>query len=137
MKLIVCIDDNNGLVFNNRRQSMDVLLRRDIYEMTGESSLWMNYYSYTQFEQDGKCNIKVDDNFLDKAGEDDYCFIENNGITEYVPEVTQIIIYKWNRTYPYDTVLDFLPWDNGWSLAKQKEFMGNSHDKITKEAYER
>ena len=30
MKVIVCVDDNNGMMFNNRRQSRDRILIEDV-----------------------------------------------------------------------------------------------------------
>ena len=33
MILIVCIDDNKGMMFNHRRQSQDGVLRRHILDM--------------------------------------------------------------------------------------------------------
>ncbi len=35
MILIVCVDDNKGMMFNHRRQSQDRVLRRHILDMSG------------------------------------------------------------------------------------------------------
>ena len=42
MIAIVCIDDNGGMMFNNRRQSRDVILLEKIIEITKGSKLWLN-----------------------------------------------------------------------------------------------
>ena len=52
MILIVCIDDNKGMMFNHRRQSQDRVLRRHILDMVGNGKLWMNEYS-------GKCSQRI------------------------------------------------------------------------------
>ena len=35
MKIIVCVDNQNGMMFNHRRQSQDRVLRKRILELTG------------------------------------------------------------------------------------------------------
>ena len=80
MILIACIDDNKGMMFNHRRQSQDRVLRRHILDMVGDSNLWMNEYSVKMFEKDSEGqmqeHIQVDEDFLRKAAEDEYCFVE-------------------------------------------------------------
>ena len=49
MKIIVCVDNQNGMMFNHRRQSQDRVLRKRILELTGGEKLWMNAYSQKQF----------------------------------------------------------------------------------------
>ena len=50
MKIIVCIDDKNGMMFNHRRQSKDREVRRDMLSYIGQHRLWMNEYSRKQIE---------------------------------------------------------------------------------------
>ena len=76
MILIACVDDNLGMLFNNRRQSMDSVLRGRILTMCAGKKLWMNAYSRKQFNTDAE-GITVDENFMAKAGSGDYCFNEN------------------------------------------------------------
>ena len=83
MKIIVCVDNQNGMMFNHRRQSQDRVLRKRILELTGGKKLWMNAYSQKQFlqvngnmskeqEQSGQLGqsgqIQADEAFLEKAG---------------------------------------------------------------------
>lgn len=83
MKIIVCVDNQNGMMFNHRRQSQDRVLRKRILELTGGKKLWMNAYSQKQFlqvngnmpkeqEQPGQLGqsgqIQADEAFLEKAG---------------------------------------------------------------------
>ena len=39
MKIIACLDDNNGLLFNNRRQSRDRVVIEDILKDCHNSKL--------------------------------------------------------------------------------------------------
>ena len=66
MILIACVDDNLGMLFNNRRQSMDSVLRGRILTMCAGKKLWMNAYSRKQFNTDAE-GITVDENFMAKA----------------------------------------------------------------------
>ena len=75
MKLIVCVDKSNGMLFNNRRQSQDKVLREKLLSLVGEDRLFLNAYSARQFENNEKLTVCED--FLAMAGEDDFCFVEN------------------------------------------------------------
>ncbi len=143
MILIVCVDDNKGMMFNHRRQSQDRVLRRHILDLVGNARLWMNEYSAKMFEKDGseqvqKC-LQVDEDFLKKAAEGEYCFVESGSCSgDMFPDTTHVetvVLYKWNRVYPAD---QYFTMDlSGWKLAETAEFPGSSHEKITEERYER
>ena len=78
MIVIAAVDDNNGMMFNRRRQSQDRNLRNYILEMVKGSRLFMNEYTYRQFAEMGEAgSICVAENFLECATDDDYCFVEN------------------------------------------------------------
>ena len=40
MKLIVCLDDNKGMMFNNRRQSRDRVLIENVLELCKGEKLY-------------------------------------------------------------------------------------------------
>ena len=130
MKVIVCIDDNNGLMFNNRRQSRDALLVQDIMGHLAGSTLFVSEYSGTLFES--YRSVIVNDLLLEIAEEDDFCFIEDKDVSEHWDDVSELIVYRWNRTYPADTYFSF---PSGIKLIHTSEFVGISHEKITKEVY--
>lgn len=135
MIVIACIDNDNGMMFNNRRQSQDRILREHILKLTKDSNLYMNSYSYDQFSNDDNIqNIIVDEDFLRKASKEDYCFVENLSLSNYLNDIDKIILYKWNRDYPSDFKLD-ITMDETWKLIHTEEFKGSSHDKITEETY--
>lgn len=133
MIIIACIDDNSGMTFNHRRQSQDRLLREHILNMIGKKHLWMNAYTKKQFAGITATRIIVDEDFLEKAVSGDYCFVEDIDISPYIQKIKKIILFKWNRLYPADTYfsLDL----SEWILEETEDFIGYSHDKITKEIY--
>lgn len=134
MKIIVCVDDKGGVMFNHRRQSQDRVLREHILEMTAGRTLWMNSYSAKMFGN--LPSIAVAEDFLDRSGEDDFCFVENISMAGHEYAVKEIILFKWNRAYPADTHFSF-PAGPDYKLTETSDFAGSSHEKITKEVYTR
>ena len=133
MVVYVAVDNNNGMMFNNRRQSQDKLLRADILKDCQNITLWMNQYSESQFFSDMTPNIVVDEDFLDKAGVEDACFVEESYIQDYEDKITKLVIYRWNRDYPADFYLDVDL--KKWKKISSTDFIGNSHNKISKEEW--
>lgn len=133
MNIIVCIDDDFGMLFNHRRQSRDKLLRERIIMITKEKKLWMNSYSSKQFEEECAENIIVDEAFLHNAGNEDYCFVETEDITKHILKIERIVLYRWNRRYPSDFKFSLDLSD--WTMESTFEFAGLSHEKITEEIY--
>lgn len=130
MTIIVCVDDNMGMMFNNRRQSRDVAVIDKIYEITDESRLFVNEYSKKLFDAQ---KVIVCNEMLDMASDSDYCFVENISLCEHTDKIKSIILFKWNRSYPYDVKLD-ISMDN-FTQVSVEDFAGNSHEKITKAVY--
>lgn len=133
MKLIVCLDDKNGMLFNKRRQSSDIEVCKRVLALTGESVLWMNAYSGKLFEGLG-ANVCVDESFWERAGQQDWCFVENVDVQTFVPRADEIVIYRWNRVYPADLRFPIHLLD-GWTKTQTLDFPGNSHEMITQEVY--
>ncbi|MCP1103375.1 hypothetical protein M2454_002760 [Aequitasia blattaphilus] len=136
MIVIACVDDALGMMFNKRRQSKDKVLQKEIMEATAGKKLWMNQYSLNQFQEEfPESHILCDEDFLNKAAEGDYCFVENISLKSYEEKIEKIILYKWNRKYPADFFFDISINENGWKIIESEEFPGYSHEKITKEVY--
>ncbi len=135
MTIIVCVDDNNGMLFHNRRQSRDSVLYKHIIEMTKGKKLFMNDYSAKLFSDEQKEHIIVQSDFLEIASENDYCFVENTELSNYQNNIQEIVLYRWNRVYPADTYFQFPLDKNKWKLQKTTDIKGNSHDVITEEVY--
>ncbi len=131
MKIILCLDDNNGMLFNNRRQSRDKTVIEDIISNLKNESVLVSSFSEKLFDGHS-VNITVDEDFLKKTSDDNICFVENQSLRDF-ENITEITVYRWNRVYPADFYcdVDFLK----FSLASETEFKGNSHDKITKQIF--
>ena len=78
MILIVCLDLNNGMYFNNRRQSRDREVIKDIAFITKNNNLIMTEYSHKLFENECE-NIVITDDFKGEYLENDFCFVETIG----------------------------------------------------------
>lgn len=136
MKIAVAIDDNNGVMFNHRRLSKDAELRKRLLKLVGENTLYIAPFSERQFNDEivsGLYNIKVDENFIDHAGDDDYCFIEDVDVSGHFDLVSEVILYKWNREYPADTYF-FFPAED-YEQVSEEDFVGSSHEAITEERF--
>ena len=137
MNIIICLDDNNGMMFNKRRQSQDRILRADLKEFIKDKDLYMNNYSYKLYKDIDNGNIKVSENFLEQCTENDFCLVEDKLLNNYINKINNIIIYKLNRIYPSDLYFDINLISNSWELLETKEFEGSSHEKITRIIYRR
>lgn len=134
MKVIVCVDDKDGMMFANRRQSRDRELIKDVLAMCEKSKLWITPYSLSLFEGE-EDKVVVDEQMLDKAENEDYCFVETKELANYEDNIQQLIVYHWNRVYPSDQYFDIEY--QLWNLIETEEIKGYSHEKITREVYER
>ena len=135
MRVIVCVDDNGGMLFNHRRQSRDRVICERVLQMADERdcSVYMNTYSAKIFPEDDK--IAVSENYLEEAGVQDLCFVEKELLATYFDEIDECIVFKWNRVYPADQYLDIDI--SKMTKVQEEEFVGFSHEKITMEVYER
>lgn len=133
--VIMAVDEKNGMMFHQRRQSQDRILREKILAMAEGKRLWMNAYSYRQFEQSAEKAISVAEAFLDSAKNGEYCFVENVSVKAYEEKIEKLILFRWNRRYPGDQFLDIDLAKKSWKLEHTEEFPGSSHEKITMEEY--
>lgn len=134
MVVIICIDDQDGMLFNKRRQSRDVVLVEDIIKTVGDKRLLIDSFSENLFA--AYDNVYIAENMLDEAINGDFCFVENKDVSAYVGKIEKLIIYKWNRLYPSDFKFDETLLDS-FHMESTVDFKGNSHEKITKEVYVR
>ena len=125
-----------GMMFNKRRQSRDGKVMEDVLKYARK--IWIHPFSEKLFEDVEDKNdveIIVDENFLQKAEKGEHCFVENQELMSYSDNIEQIIIYCWNRKYPSDFKLDLDL--NNWEPKEVTEFVGCSHEKITKTILEK
>lgn len=128
MKFIVCLDDKNGMLFNNRRQSRDRVVTEDIICNLADEKLLINEFSAKLFAEYGS---KIE--LTDAPIKNRFFFAENLDLSAFETDISQIVVYRWNRIYPADFVcnIDF----SKYNVDSQVEFAGNSHEKITKITY--
>lgn len=131
MNVIICLDQNNGMLFNNRRQSRDRIVRKNILEYINGAKLYMDKYSFKQFSEDKADNIVVCDNFSN-VEESDFCFVEKQHIN--TEQINKLIVYRWDKIYPAD--VSFGMNEIKLNLTETLEFQGYSHEKIVREIYE-
>ncbi len=134
MRIIVCLDNKSGMLFNERRQSRDRMVIEDMLASYPGEKIYMNSFSKSLFLKYPE-QIEVEEDFLKHLSEDEVGFVENLLLKPYEKNIKSLIIYKWNRDYPADRYLD-IPLDE-WELTSTVEFAGYSHEQITKETYSR
>lgn len=128
MTIYVCLDDRNGMLFNNRRQSRDRAVLEDIRASVPD------VLTVDEFSE--KFIAAADIPFV--VGEPEpgaHFFLENRKASELLPAAEKVVVYRWNRAYPGDFRFDgdF----SGFTLQSTEEFPGKSHERITKEVYVR
>lgn len=135
MIVIAFVDDKKGMMFNHRRQSRDRAVTERIQINCKGKKLWMNLYSEQLYGSLEEVDIMVENDFLSLAGKGEFCLVESNSLMPFVEKMEEVILYRWNRTYPADVYLDLdlLQWER----KEWHEFRGSSHEKITEERYER
>lgn len=133
MNVIVCLDDKNGMLFNKRRQSSDDVLCSRVLTIVGENRLYTDPYSAPLFAD--AQNLCVAEDFLDRCGEEDWCFVEKAQLLNHIDRIHKLIIYRWNRVYPRDTLFPAAEFAERWTLVSREDFVGKAHDQITEEIY--
>ncbi len=130
MKIILCLDDNNGMLFNNRRQSRDSVVVEDILNSINGEKLNVFPFSSALFS-----SFRDKINEIETVGRIGTYFIENVDVVPFISDIDELIVYRWNRVYPADFIcgIDF----SSFTIKSQVELVGNSHDKITKVVYGR
>ena len=130
--IYVCLDDRNGMRFNRRRQSMDRAVLEDICrELPGP--LTIDPFSEGLMQRFGIPYTLAEE----ELGEEAHFFVENRETREVLPLAEKIIIYRWNRHYPADAWWDLALMGQQFALTRTVDFSGNSHERLTKEVYER
>ncbi len=124
MKLIFCIEEKNGYLFFGKRQSKDSALIKWLCNYVGDAGLYASAYSTPLFNGFDVLREKTDDG---------YYFVENEDYPKN--DITELVLCRWNRSYPADRFLDLDPKKLGLSISKTCDIVGTSHDKITIEIY--
>lgn len=135
MKIIVCLDNNKGMLFNNRRQSRDSQVFEDISSYL-QGDLLIDKFS-EKLIASSKIPYKIFEKGVTKCEVNSILFIENQSVKDLLPYIDQVIVYWWNRNYPCDFALDIDLQAEGFKSVSANEFVGSSHEKITREIFER
>ncbi len=135
MIVLLCVDKKNGMAFHQRRQSLDRAVRADILTMAAGKPIWMTTYSARQFIEP-EAVIQISESPLCQAGEGALCFMEFPPLSPDLDRIEALVLYRWDRVYPADQWLD-LDLKAGFWLVSNCDFSGYSHEKITKEVYQR
>ena len=134
MTLIVCLDDHGGMMFNRRRQSRDRVLIAELMAHIGDRRLVVSPYSAPLFPADAP-DVTVAEDPCAAAGTDEFAFVEDTDPIAAWDRVTSVMLYRWNRVYPADR--RFRGDMTGFLLSETHEFVGFSHEKITKEVWKK
>jgi hypothetical protein len=126
----MCVSKNGGISFNNRRQSRDEEVCKDIIALTG-GKLFASEYSARLF--DGIGQVQICDDCKTLANQ--YFFAEKEMPEVDVQGVSEIVLYHWNREYPADRFFDMDL--KGFRLKESVEFTGKSHDCVRREIWVR
>lgn len=128
MHIIVCVDNNSGMMFGGRRQSRDSILLEDVFSCLSDTGVAVFPYSENLFT--GYENVKTAESF-DEVGER-AVFVEEPSRLDGIA-ADKITVYCWNRDYPAD---EFFTFDlSCFEISEISAFAGNSHEKITKTVY--
>ncbi len=131
MRIITCLDQNGGLFFNQRRQSRDRLLITDLLHFCKGSQLYISAYSQELFPDSAP--VLTVESPLTAAKADTVCFVEGLLLAPVEETIEELILYRWDKVYPADVFLDLDL--SQWNLQSTYDFVGSSHDKITREVY--
>lgn len=133
MTVIICVDNNGGILFNGKRQSKNRILRKYLLDIVEKknSRIAMSPYTYSQFKEDERKElIDVKDAF---SFDEDYIFLER-AIPILWEKVNNLILCCWNRDYPADEYFN-LPIGVECILQKTEEIVSDSHT-LAIETYE-
>ena len=126
--LILILDQKNGMSFYGRRQSRDSELCLNIKELT--TKLYLGEKEQRLFELCGVDHQNID------FEECDYVLSEFNDYADKLEDISEIIVYRWDKVYPSNQKLGYSLEDK-FRMVSMYEFEGKSHDKIIRERWVR
>jgi hypothetical protein len=104
-----------------------------ILQWTDGGKLWIHPFSEKLFVDNRPEQLQVEEDFLERAGEGEWCFVECSALQPVEEKIEKLVVFRWNRQYPADQHLDLSL--AGWKLQQTEDFPGKSHEKITEEVY--
>lgn len=135
MTLFFCLDDNQGMLFNNRRQSRDRAVLRDMAaQLTGPLMIDPMSEKMMLRHQIPYLPAPEAPEEIDPSAQ---YFVEEARPEDLLKLADRVVLYRWNRVYPADRYFEAALPEEGFSLAEVREFPGHSHETITREVYVR
>lgn len=126
MTLILWAGKNGEMLFNRRRCSRDSQVIADIFTIYDPAQICVSAYSSPLFP-----GAQV---ITEVSQAENLLFLEDLPLSPALAMADRLIVYRFDRVYPADVRLE-LPKE--FHLKESKEFSGSSHDKITREVYEK
>ena len=114
-------------------ESRDAAVIKDVESLVGDGIVFISNFSEKLFEDSSESVISVSDPL--ESAKDDFAFVEDMALLPYAEKIDELVIYRWNRRYPFDFKLDIDPEKEGMTLAQTVDIVGNSHAKITRETW--
>jgi len=125
--IVICtLDKNNGLLFNRRRLSQDIVVTTKIADLAKDKVLAMDPLSFPLFTS---IDVQFKPQCLGEDSPAEYKFIEFENPMNYDPD--ELYVFRWDRKYPSDVKVNL----EGFKKEKIEEFSGYSHEKIILERY--
>ena len=132
MILLACIEERGGILFFHKRVSRDRAVIEDILSMQkAPARLFVTPYSATLFPTG---RVIVSDHPDMDTGAGDLYFLEDGAVPP--SGIEKIILYQWNRRYPFDRAFSLSPDALGLVKISEEVFSGVSHEAMTKITYE-
>ena len=123
MVLIACLDDKNGMSFGGRRQSRDRVVCERILSLSKENRVFMKRYSAKLFPT-GNAAVCPCEELAFATGTPGYCFVEIDDVDALLASADEVILYRWNRTYPADRYFPTEILQDGWTLICKNDRFG-------------
>ena len=127
MTLILWAGKNGEMLFNRRRCSRDRAVIADILTMYSADQIFVSAYSASLF-----AGARVVDS--PEEAEKGVLFLEDLPLSPALTMADKLIVYRFDRVYPANVRLEI---PQNFLLKESTEFVGFSHDKITREVYEK
>ncbi len=127
MTLVLWAGKNGEMMFNRRRCSRDREVIADILAMYDPLEICLSAYSSSLFD-----GAKVISDLSEAEG--GVLFLEDFSLDAALAQARKLIVYRFDRVYPADVRL-VIP--QAFCMTESREFAGFSHEKITREVYEK
>ncbi len=133
MTVAVATDMRGGMLFLGRRVSRDRALIADLARLQ-EGRLLCHPFSERYLVSMGLSPVVCEDP-LDSAREDDTCFIEGLPLLPHIARIARLIVYRFDKVYPFDVSLDINPHAPPFHLSEAQELPGYAHKTLIREVY--